>query len=234
MTSTTAPLLDRLPDAAAGASPDPDALYEAFSGWAEDQGLALYPHQDEALIEIVSGAHVILATPTGSGKSLVATGAHFAALAANRAGTGGRTYYTAPLKALVSEKFFALIELFGTANVGMMTGDSRGQRRRPDHLLHRRDPREPGPARWRRHRRLARGDGRVPLLRGSAARLGVAGAAARAAERAVRAHVGHAGRHLVAGRGPPASRHPRHRRGHHDRAPRAARLRIRRSSRCPR
>jgi len=117
-------LVDRLADAADGASPDPDALYEAFSGWAEGQGLALYPHQDEALIEIVSGSHVILATPTGSGKSLVATGAHFAALAAYRAGTGGRTYYTAPLKALVSEKFFALIELFGTANVGMMTGDS--------------------------------------------------------------------------------------------------------------
>ena len=122
--SATAPLLDRLPDTAAGASPDPDALYEAFSGWVADQGLTLYPHQDEALIEIVSGAHVILATPTGSGKSLVATGAHFAALAAHRAGTGGRTYYTAPLKALVSEKFFALIELFGTANVGLMTGDS--------------------------------------------------------------------------------------------------------------
>src|ERR1035437_5568945 len=50
MTSTTAPLIGRLPDTAAGARPDPDALYEAFSGWAADQGLALYPHQDEALI----------------------------------------------------------------------------------------------------------------------------------------------------------------------------------------
>src|ERR1035437_8337408 len=112
-------LFDRLPPSA-----DPDALYAAFVEWAAEQGLALYPHQDEALIEIVSGAHVILATPTGSGKSLVATGAHFAALAAHRAGTGGRTYYTAPLKALVSEKLFALIELFGTANLGPMTGDS--------------------------------------------------------------------------------------------------------------
>ncbi|MFN3865964.1 MAG: DEAD/DEAH box helicase [Demequina sp.] len=124
MTSSDAPLLSRLPQTAPGTAPDPDALYEAFAGWASDQGLPLYPHQDEALIEIVSGSHVILATPTGSGKTLVATGAHFAALAANRAGTGGRTYYTAPLKALVSEKFFALIEMFGTTNVGMMTGDS--------------------------------------------------------------------------------------------------------------
>lgn len=124
MTPPNASLLARLPRAVAGTAPDPDALYEAFASWAEDQGLALYPHQDEALMEIVSGSHVILATPTGSGKSLVAAGAHFAALAAHRAGTGGRTFYTAPLKALVSEKFFDLIAMFGSENVGLMTGDS--------------------------------------------------------------------------------------------------------------
>ncbi|MDA8319852.1 MAG: DEAD/DEAH box helicase, partial [Actinomycetota bacterium] len=99
-------------------SADPDALYAAFSEWAGQQGLALYPHQDEAVIELVSGANVILSTPTGSGKSLVATAAHFAALAA-----AARSYYTAPIKALVSEKFFALCEVFGPDNVGMMTGD---------------------------------------------------------------------------------------------------------------
>ncbi|MHB1431293.1 MAG: DEAD/DEAH box helicase [Streptosporangiaceae bacterium] len=97
---------------------DPDALYAAFSEWAGEQGLTLYPHQDEALIELVSGANVILSTPTGSGKSLVATAAHFAALAA-----GTRSYYTAPIKALVSEKFFALCDVFGPDNVGMVTGD---------------------------------------------------------------------------------------------------------------
>jgi superfamily II RNA helicase len=63
-------------------SPDPDALYAAFSQWAQAAGFGLYPHQDEALIEIVSGANVILSAPTGSGKSLVATAAHFTALAA--------------------------------------------------------------------------------------------------------------------------------------------------------
>ncbi|WP_297081135.1 RNA helicase [uncultured Demequina sp.] len=124
MTSADATLLSRLPQPQPGVAPDPDALYEAFATWAEDTGLPLYPHQDEALIEIVSGSHVILATPTGSGKSLVAAGAHFAALAAHQGGTGGRTFYTAPLKALVSEKFFALIDLFGSQNVGLMTGDS--------------------------------------------------------------------------------------------------------------
>jgi superfamily II RNA helicase len=99
--------------------PGPDAVYDAFAGWAADQGLSLYPHQEEALIEVVSGANVILSTPTGSGKSLVATGAHFAALA-----TGRTTFYTAPIKALVSEKFFALCDIFGAANVGMLTGDA--------------------------------------------------------------------------------------------------------------
>ena len=96
-----------------------DAAYTAFAGWAEGRGLPLYPAQDEALIEIVSGANVILSTPTGTGKSLVAIAAHFTALA-----QGKRTFYTAPIKALVSEKFFALVDIFGAENVGMVTGDS--------------------------------------------------------------------------------------------------------------
>nr|WP_205380109.1 DEAD/DEAH box helicase [Streptomyces sp. SID7805] len=98
---------------------DPDALFEAFSSWAEQQGITLYPAQEEALIEVVSGANVILSTPTGSGKSLVAAGAHFTALANDQV-----TFYTAPIKALVSEKFFDLCKLFGTENVGMLTGDA--------------------------------------------------------------------------------------------------------------
>ncbi len=97
----------------------PDSVFDAFAGWAKEQGLALYPHQEEALIEVVSGANVILSTPTGSGKSLVAMGAHFAALAAGR-----RSFYSAPIKALVSEKFFALCAAFGPDQVGMMTGDA--------------------------------------------------------------------------------------------------------------
>src|SRR5487761_1005053 len=101
------------------ATPDPDAVFEAFADWAKRQGLNLYPHQEEALIEVVSGANVILSTPTGSGKSLVAAGAHFTALARD-----DRTFYTAPVKALVSEKFFALCDIFGPDEVGMMTGDA--------------------------------------------------------------------------------------------------------------
>ena len=98
---------------------DPDALFDIFTAWTVERGLTLYPAQEEALIELVSGSNVILATPTGSGKSMVAVGAHFAAMAA-----GKRTFYTAPIKALVSEKFFALCDIFGAQNVGMMTGDA--------------------------------------------------------------------------------------------------------------
>ncbi|MFP7760679.1 DEAD/DEAH box helicase [Marisediminicola sp. LYQ85] len=112
-------LLDSLVARGTAQSYDADAVYTAFEEWAEGRGLPLYPAQADALIEIVSGSNVILSTPTGTGKSLVAMGAHFAALAA-----GKRSYYTAPIKALVSEKFFALVEVFGAENVGMVTGDS--------------------------------------------------------------------------------------------------------------
>ena len=72
-------LYDRLPDA-----DDPDETYSRFVEWAGERGLTLYPHQEEAIIELLAGANVILATPTGSGKSMVATAAHFAALAGDR------------------------------------------------------------------------------------------------------------------------------------------------------
>ena len=107
-------LLDRLP-----LGSDPDELLEGFVAWATDTGLTLYPAQEEAILELLAGNHVILATPTGSGKSLVATAAHAAALA-----RGERSVYTAPIKALVSEKFFALARDFGSDNVGMVTGDA--------------------------------------------------------------------------------------------------------------
>src|SRR4051794_19673665 len=107
-------LIDALPDGA-----DADEVYAAFVGWSHEQGLSLYPHQEEAAIELFSGNNVILATPTGSGKSMVAVAAQFAAMAEGR-----RTFYTAPVKALVSEKFFALCATFGAENVGMLTGDA--------------------------------------------------------------------------------------------------------------
>src|SRR3954470_17932777 len=112
--ATPMSLTDLLPP-----DPDADSLFDAFGAWTESQGLSLYPAQQDALIEVFDGSNVILSTPTGAGKSLVAVGAHFAALATKR-----RTFYTAPIKALVSEKFFALVATFGADNVGMMTGDA--------------------------------------------------------------------------------------------------------------
>ena len=124
MTSQTAPALNAMLDALIPADdpervPEPEEVYLAFSNWAETTGRPLYPHQDEALSEILEDRHVIAATPTGSGKSMIALAAHTASLA-----RGGRSYYTAPLKALVSEKFFELVRLFGADNVGMVTGDT--------------------------------------------------------------------------------------------------------------
>src|SRR5258707_3973896 len=122
VTMTAAPaLLDDPSDLSAlrAKGADPDELFASFAGWAEASGTTLYPAQEEALIELVSGANVVLATPTGSGKSLVATAALYAALAA-----GTPSYYTAPIKALVSERVFALCDVFGAANVGMLTGDA--------------------------------------------------------------------------------------------------------------
>ncbi|GAA4693085.1 DEAD/DEAH box helicase [Nocardioides nanhaiensis] len=100
-----------------GASPDD--VYEAITAWVAGRGLELYPHQDEAIIEVLAGSNVVLSTPTGSGKSMVALGACAAALASDRV-----AYYTAPIKALVSEKFFELCGVFGADDVGLLTGDA--------------------------------------------------------------------------------------------------------------
>ncbi|RZO61454.1 MAG: DUF3516 domain-containing protein [Sandaracinaceae bacterium] len=110
----TATLQDRI-----GGPSDPDALLEGFLGYAEEKGLSLYPAQEEAILELFDGRSVILNTPTGSGKSLVATALGFKALAEKK-----RCFYTAPIKALVSEKFFSACRDFGAENVGMMTGDA--------------------------------------------------------------------------------------------------------------
>ena len=119
MTSTTrapAPLAASL-SVPVGA--DPDEVFDRFSQWTTARGLSLYPHQEEALLALLGDDHVVLATPTGSGKSLVATGAIAQAMARDDV-----AFYTAPIKALVSEKFFDLCAIFGADNVGMLTGDA--------------------------------------------------------------------------------------------------------------
>lgn len=115
--SPVRPLGERLP--LPGKGPAADELLETFLGYAEDLGLSLYPAQEEAILELFEGHNVILNTPTGSGKSLVALAACFKALSEDRS-----AYYTAPIKALVTEKFFELCGTLGADNVGMMTGDA--------------------------------------------------------------------------------------------------------------
>ena len=117
MSVPAANLATRIPLGAALA--DPGAVLDRFLAWVRDQGLVPYAAQEEALLELAAGRHVVLSTPTGSGKSLVALGLHFQALCQGR-----RSFYTAPLKALVSEKFFALCDQLGAENVGMLTGDA--------------------------------------------------------------------------------------------------------------
>ena len=98
---------------------DPDAVLELFLDWVSEIGIEPYEAQEEAFLEVMGGRHVILNTPTGSGKSLVALSMHFKAVC-----EGKRCFYTSPIKALVSEKFFDLCRSLGAERVGMMTGDA--------------------------------------------------------------------------------------------------------------
>ncbi|MBK7756101.1 MAG: DUF3516 domain-containing protein [Deltaproteobacteria bacterium] len=123
MSNPTRTLGERIPERGLA---DADEALDVLLGWVADQGLTLYPAQEEAILELYADKHVILETPTGSGKSLVATALHFQELARAR-----RSVYTAPIKALVSEKFFALCKLFGAESVGLMTGDGSVNRDAP-------------------------------------------------------------------------------------------------------
>ncbi len=117
------PLLRRLPKSTDCSN---DELLAAFLDYVAEKKLELYPAQEEAILELFDDRNVILNTPTGSGKSLVATSMHFRSLAKGR-----RSVYTCPIKALVNEKFLALCREFGPDNVGMATGDATVNRHAP-------------------------------------------------------------------------------------------------------
>ena len=121
--SVRASLAARVPP---GGTRDGAEILDLFLRFVSDTGLTPYPEQEEALLELMLGRHVVLSTPTGSGKTLVAQGLHFKALC-----EGERSVYTAPIKALASEKFFALCDDFGADNVGMLTGDASINREAP-------------------------------------------------------------------------------------------------------
>ena len=182
-------LTDALPTA-----PTPTPSSTPSPAGPRSRASTLYPHQEEALIELVSGANVILARPTGSGKSLVAAGAHFAALADGRA----HLLHRADQGAGVGEVLRPVRRSSAPSNVGMMTGDASVNADAPiicctAEILANIALRD-----GRRRRRRPGRDGRVPLLRRPRPRLGLAGAAARAAAGAVPADVGHARRRHAA------------------------------------
>ena len=97
----------------------PENALENFLTYLTDSGIEPYDHQENAILELYEGKNVILNTPTGSGKSLVATALHYKGLCTNRT-----SYYTVPIKALANEKFLSLCQTFGPENVGLVTGDA--------------------------------------------------------------------------------------------------------------
>src|SRR5262249_17750028 len=120
-----APLYDLLPPAAETDATSDDLLGR-FLDYVVEKGLELYPAQEEAILALFEESNVILNTPTGSGKTLVASALHFASLARGR-----RSVYTSPIKALVNEKWMALCREIGPSNVGLSTGDASVNRDAP-------------------------------------------------------------------------------------------------------
>lgn len=120
----SAPLLKRIPEG--GMLADSGWLLDSFLEFVKERGVELYEAQEEAILALFDGQNVILNTPTGSGKSLVATALHYLSISQGR-----RSVYTCPIKALVNEKFLALCQDFGADNVGMITGDATVNRNAP-------------------------------------------------------------------------------------------------------
>jgi superfamily II RNA helicase len=100
-------------------NPTPDDILNVFLEYLSSTNTEPYDHQEEAILELFAGNNVILNTPTGSGKSLVALALQFKSLCQGR-----RSYYTVPIKALANEKFLSLCHVLGPENVGMITGDA--------------------------------------------------------------------------------------------------------------
>mgnify|MGYP003905886973 FL=1 len=96
-----------------------DDILNCFLEFLIESEIDLYDHQEEAILELFAGNNVILNTPTGSGKSLVALALHYKSWCEGRV-----SYYTVPIKALANEKFLSLCGTFGPENVGMITGDA--------------------------------------------------------------------------------------------------------------
>ncbi|MGL3807187.1 DEAD/DEAH box helicase [Paeniglutamicibacter sp. R2-26] len=81
-------------------------------------GFDLDPFQEEACRAVASGSGVLVAAPTGAGKTVVGEFAIFEALR-----TGRKAFYTTPIKALSNQKYSDLVATYGPERVGLLTGD---------------------------------------------------------------------------------------------------------------
>ena len=95
------------------------AVAAVRSLFAGSLGFQLDPFQVSSLDALDAGCSVVVAAPTGSGKTVVAEYAIARALA-----EGGKVFYTTPLKALSNQKFGDLVRRHGAGQVGLLTGDN--------------------------------------------------------------------------------------------------------------
>jgi ATP-dependent RNA helicase HelY len=110
---------------------DPSSPSEAYARFRQRQGSPLlaafadgYPfpfddYQSEACAQVEAGSGVLVAAPTGAGKTIVGEFAVFLALS-----NGRKCFYTTPIKALSNQKYADLVRRHGASNVGLLTGDT--------------------------------------------------------------------------------------------------------------
>jgi ATP-dependent RNA helicase HelY len=112
-----------------GAEPSPAERFAAaksrrgtphLQDFREKLAFDLDPFQLEACQSLEAGRSVLVAAPTGAGKTIVAEFAVHLALAQSKA----KVFYTTPMKALSNQKFSELTAEHGAGNVGLLTGDS--------------------------------------------------------------------------------------------------------------
>lgn len=112
------------PEAAPPSAAERFAAHKAktplVTAFVERQKFALDPFQLAAAASVEAGNSVLVAAPTGAGKTIIAEFAIYAAMQ----GPAAKVFYTAPMKALSNQKYNELVAEYGADQVGLLTGDS--------------------------------------------------------------------------------------------------------------